>query len=108
MLAAVYHGAHDLRVEEVPVPKIGPGELLVRVLSASICGTDLRIYHGNHRKYAPDTVRIPGHEVVGTIAEIGAGLAGYELGQRVFVAPNMGCGHCRQCVSGQQQPVRQL
>lgn len=100
MLAAVYHGANDLRVEEVPVPKIGPGELLVRVLSASICGTDLRIVHGNHRKYAPGTVRIPGHEVVGTIAEIGAGLEGYTLGERVFVAPNMGCGHCAQCVSG--------
>ena len=46
MLAAVYHGPQDLRVEEVPVPDIGPGEILLKVDSASICGTDLRIYHG--------------------------------------------------------------
>lgn len=100
MLAAVYHGPNDLRVEHVPVPQIGPGELLIQVKSASICGTDLRIFHGNHRMYAPGTIRIPGHEVVGTIAVIGDGLTGFEVGQRVFIAPNMGCGHCLQCVSG--------
>ena len=53
------------------IPKIGKGEILVKVVSASICGTDLRIFHGNHRMYPPGTVRIPGHEVVGTIAEVG-------------------------------------
>jgi L-iditol 2-dehydrogenase len=100
MLAAVYHGPKDLRVEQVPVPKIGPGELLIKVMDASICGTDLRIFHGNHRMYTEGTVRIPGHEVVGTIAEMGGNIAGYHIGQRVFVAPNMGCGHCRQCISG--------
>ena len=72
MLAAVYHGPNDLRIENVPIPEIGKGEILVKVVSASICGTDLRIFHGNHRMYAPGTVRIPGHEVVGTIAQIGA------------------------------------
>jgi L-iditol 2-dehydrogenase len=100
MLAAVYHGPEDLRVEEVPVPKIGLGELLIKVQDASICGTDLRIFHGSHRKYPQGTVRIPGHEVVGTIAALGDGLRGYEIGQTVFIAPNIGCGHCRQCVSG--------
>ncbi len=100
MLAAVYHGPGDLRVEAVSLPQIGAGEILVKVLSASICGTDLRIYHGNHRMYPPGTIRIPGHEVVGTIAEIGAGLEGFVTGERVFIAPNMGCGHCAQCVSG--------
>ena len=100
MLAAVYHGPKDLRVEQVSRPVIGAGELLLRVKDASICGTDLRIYQGGHRKYPEGTVRIPGHEVVGTIAEIGAGLEKYELGQMVFIAPNMGCGHCRQCIAG--------
>ncbi len=100
MLAAVYHGPGDLRIEDVPVPKIGPGELLIKVLSASICGTDLRIYHGNHRMYPEGTIRIPGHEVVGTITGIGEGLEGFNPGERVFVAPNTGCGHCAQCVSG--------
>lgn len=99
MLALVYHGPQDLRVEEVPKPVIHPGELMIKVLAASICGTDLRIYHGNHRMYPPGTVRIPGHEVVGTIAEVG-GVSGFTIGERVFIAPNMGCGHCAQCVSG--------
>ena len=100
MLAAVYHGPQDLRVEEVSLPAIGSGEILIRVLDASICGTDLRIFHGTHRKYPAGTVRIPGHEVVGTIVETGVGVEGYAAGQRVFVAPNMGCGHCRECVAG--------
>lgn len=100
MLAAVYYGPNDLRVENVPVPNIGKGELLVKVISASICGTDLRIFHGNHRMYTPGTVRIPGHEVVGTIAEVGAEVEGYSVDQRVFCAPNTGCGHCPQCVTG--------
>ena len=100
MQAVVYHGPKDIRIEEVPRPKIGVGEILVKVLDASICGTDLRIYHGNHRKFPPGTIRIPGHEVVGTIAELGAQVSGYQPGQRVFVAPNMGCGHCQECVRG--------
>ncbi|MCJ7695027.1 MAG: alcohol dehydrogenase catalytic domain-containing protein, partial [Anaerolineaceae bacterium] len=100
MLAAVYHGPNDLRIEEVPLPLIGPGDILIKVLSASICGTDIRILHGNHRMYSPGTIRIPGHEVVGNIAEIGEGLSGFTAGERVFVAPNTGCGHCEQCVSG--------
>ncbi len=100
MLAAVYHGPNDLRVEEVPLPEVGPGEMLIKVMDASICGTDLRIFHGGHRMYPEGTVRIPGHEVVGTIAEMGGDIPGYSIGQRVFVAPNTGCGHCRQCISG--------
>ena len=100
MLAAVYHGPNDLRIENVPVPMLAKGEILVKVISASICGTDLRILHGNHRMYPPGTVRIPGHEVVGTIAEIGAEVENYSIGQRVFCAPNTGCGHCKQCISG--------
>lgn len=100
MLAVVYHGPNDLRVEDVPAPKINAGELLIKVLSASICGTDIRIFHGQHRLYPQGTVRIPGHEVAGTIAEIGDGLSGFQIGDRVFIAPNTGCGHCPQCVSG--------
>lgn len=100
MQAAVYHGPNDLRIEEVPVPDISPDEVLVKVLNASICGTDLRIFHGAHRKYPPGTVRIPGHETVGEIAETGANVKGLDINQRVFIAPNMGCGHCAQCISG--------
>lgn len=101
MLAAVYHGKQDIRVIDIPKPKIGPNELLIKVLSASICGTDMRIYNGVHRFYPEGTRRVPGHEVVGTIAEVGQELDGtFSIGRRVFIAPNMGCGHCVQCISG--------
>jgi L-iditol 2-dehydrogenase len=100
LFAAVYHDPEDIRYEEVKVPEISPGEVLVRVDSASICGTDLRILHGGHRKYPPGTVRIPGHELSGVIARTGKKVTRFNPGERVFVAPNMGCGHCRQCISG--------
>ncbi|MGE5221895.1 MAG: alcohol dehydrogenase catalytic domain-containing protein, partial [Omnitrophica WOR_2 bacterium] len=100
MLAAVYYGPEDIRVEHSPQPVIAAGEILLKVAYASICGTDLRIWHGNHRKFPAGTRRIPGHEVAGAIEQTGAEVEGFEVGQQVFVAPNMGCGHCRQCVSG--------
>ncbi len=100
MLAAVYHGPNDLRVEEVPRPQIGADEILLKVLGATICGTDLRILHGGHRKYPEGTVRIPGHEVAAEIVEIGERVTGYALGQRFFVAPNMGRGSSRATISG--------
>ena len=101
MLAAVYHGPLDLRVEEVPVPPFASDEILLKVEAAGICGTDLRIFHGGHRMYPAGTVRIPGHEVVGRVAETGSQAGGYTQGQRLFIAPNMGCGFCRHCISGQ-------
>lgn len=100
MLAAVYHGPQDLRLEQAPIPVIGDGEVLLRVLNANICGTDLRILHGGHRKYPLGTVRIPGHEVIGEIAESGLQVTGFHVGQRVFVAPNIGAGSSRETLSG--------
>lgn len=100
MLAAVYYGPEDLRIEERPIPEVGSGDVLIRVISTGICGTDLRIYHGGHRMYAPGVVRIPGHEVVGDVTALGSDVEGLKEGQRVFVAPNFGCGRCRQCITG--------
>lgn len=100
MQAAVYYGPKDIRIEERSIPQINPREALIKVISTGICGTDLRIYHGNHRQYPTGTIRIPGHEVVGIIQKVGSEVTGLKLGQKVFLAPNMGCGHCRQCVSG--------
>jgi L-iditol 2-dehydrogenase len=100
MHAAVYHGPDDIRFEEVPVPEIGPDEILLKVLNAHICGTDLRILHGQHRKYPEGTVRIPGHEVAGIIEVVGANISKYAPGERVFVAPNIGEGDSRETISG--------
>jgi len=93
MRAVVYRGVNDLRVETVPVPQIGPGELLVRIATCGICGTDLKKIHtGSHS--AP---RIFGHEMAGTIVETGAGVLGYEVGQRVVVYHHVPCGACYYC-----------
>jgi len=100
LLAAVYHGPNDIRLEQVPEPSVGPGDLLVKVSAAGICGTDLRIVRGDHRKLPVGATRIPGHEVVGTIEKVGAEVKALAVGQVVFIAPNIGCGHCRQCVLG--------
>jgi L-iditol 2-dehydrogenase len=100
MLAAVYYGPEDLRVEEKTTPRPGPGELLIRVDAASLCATDLRILRGAHRKYPAGTIRVPGHEVVGSVAMLGARVEEYHLGQTVFIAPNIGCGRCRHCLLG--------
>jgi 2-desacetyl-2-hydroxyethyl bacteriochlorophyllide A dehydrogenase len=99
MEALVYHGAGDLRVEQRPTPIPGPGEVVVRVEACGICGTDLRIVSGSHRAYPDGTVRVPGHEIAGTVAAAGAGVDIPE-GAPVFVAPNVGCGTCRQCRRG--------
>ncbi len=100
MKAAVYHGPEDIRVEEVPYPDLGPGDLIIKVINANICGTDLRIYHGGHRKYPPGTIRIPGHEVAGQIVAVGEEIKKYRVGERVFVAPNIGDGDSRETISG--------
>ena len=100
MQAAVYHGPNDIRVEEIPIPEIGPDEILLKVLNANICGTDLRILHGGHRMYPEGTIRVPGHEVVGEIFEIGKNIKKYQPGDRVFIAPNMGEGDSRETISG--------
>jgi L-iditol 2-dehydrogenase len=93
MRAVVYRGINDMRVETVPVPKIGPGELLVKVATCGICGTDLKKIHtGSHS--AP---RIFGHEMAGTIVATGAGVTRYEVGERVVVHHHVPCGDCYYC-----------
>jgi L-iditol 2-dehydrogenase len=93
MQAAVYRGVNDVRVETVPVPAIGPGEVLIEVHSCGICGTDLKKIHtGSHS--AP---RIFGHETVGTIAAVGTGVGAFVVGDRVVVFHHIPCGTCYYC-----------
>jgi L-iditol 2-dehydrogenase len=94
MQAAVYRGVNDVRVETVPVPQIGRGELLVRVHTCGICGTDLKkIATGSHS--AP---RIFGHETSGVVAAVGAGVTDFAPGDRVVVFHHIPCGNCFYCV----------
>jgi L-iditol 2-dehydrogenase len=93
MQAAVYRGVNDVRIETVPVPAIGPGEVLIQVHACGICGTDLKKIHtGSHS--AP---RVFGHETVGTIAAVGAGVEAFALGDRVAVFHHIPCGACYYC-----------
>jgi len=93
MKAAVYRGVNDVRLEEVPVPEIGPGELLVRVHTCGICGTDLKkILTGSHS--AP---RIFGHETSGIVAKVGAGVREYAAGDRITVFHHIPCRECYYC-----------
>ncbi|MGA2807931.1 MAG: zinc-dependent dehydrogenase [Terracidiphilus sp.] len=93
MRAVVYRGINDMRVETVPVPAIGPGELLVKVATCGICGTDLKKIHtGSHS--AP---RIFGHEMAGTVVRVGEGVTRFRLGERVMIFHHVPCGDCYYC-----------
>jgi threonine dehydrogenase-like Zn-dependent dehydrogenase len=100
MLAAVYHGPHDVRLEEMAWPQPGLGEAVMRVRAASICATDLRIFNHGHFKIPEGAVRVLGHELAGEIVAVGQGVAGLTPGARVAVAPNVGCGSCWECIQG--------
>ncbi len=99
MKALVYRGPEDLRVEERRDPEPGPGEAVLRVGACGICGTDLRITAGSHRAYPDGTVRVPGHEIAGTLEAVGSNVE-LQVGATAFVAPNVGCGECRPCRAG--------
>src|SRR3979411_1089319 len=93
MRAAVYRGVNDVRVETIPVPEIGAGEVLVRIATCGICGTDLKKIHtGSHS--AP---RIFGHEMAGTVAAIGDGVSRFSVGDRVMAFTHIPCGRGYYC-----------
>jgi len=93
MLAAVYRGVNDVRLETVPVPEIGAGELLLRVHTCGVCGTDLKkIASGSH-----SSPRIFGHETSGVVAAMGANVRNFEPGDRVVVFHHIPCRQCYYC-----------
>jgi len=97
MNAAVYYNNHDVRLEQRPVPTIGPDELLVKVKASGICGSDVMEWY--RIKKAP---RILGHEIAGDIVEVGAKVTSYKVGDRVFVSHHVPCNTCEFCLQGQQ------
>lgn len=96
MRAAVYYNNRDIRIEERPVPEIGPTELLVRVESSGICGSDVMEWY--RVKKAP---LVLGHEIAGTIVEKGDKVERFDIGDRVFVSHHVPCNTCRYCKAGQ-------
>jgi alcohol dehydrogenase len=98
MRANVFHATKDIRVEEVERPRAGVGDVVIRVTLTTICGTDLHILRG---EYPVKPGLIIGHEPVGVIEELGAGVTGYSVGDRVLVGAITPCGQCRACLSNQ-------
>jgi L-iditol 2-dehydrogenase len=93
MRAAVYRGVNDVRVETVAVPEIGAGEVLVKIHTCGICGTDLKkIHSGSH-----DAPRVFGHEMAGTIVRVGTGVERFAVGDRVMAYHHIPCGECYYC-----------
>jgi len=97
MRVAMYYSNRDVRLEEIPVPQIGPGEVLMRVEASGICGTDLLEWYRLHK--AP---LVLGHEVAGVIAAVGEGGEHYKVGDRICAAHHVPCNTCHYCLSGHQ------
>ena len=95
MKVAVYYNNKDIRIEERPVPKIGPDELLVKVVASGICGSDVLEWY--RIKKAP---LVLGHEISGEIVEAGAAVKKYKAGQQVFVSHHVPCNGCHHCLAG--------
>jgi threonine dehydrogenase-like Zn-dependent dehydrogenase len=98
MRANVFVGKDDFQLREVPIPKAGPGEAVIRITLTTICGTDLHIVRG---EYPVRSGLVIGHEPVGVLVDIGPGVLGHTLGERVLVGAITPCGQCRACLSGQ-------
>ncbi|HEX2729713.1 MAG TPA: alcohol dehydrogenase catalytic domain-containing protein [Rubrobacteraceae bacterium] len=96
MIAAVFKGPNEIEIQEIETPRIGPGEVLVKMGVNTVCGTDVRILRGEKTK----GVVLPavlGHEMSGHIAEVGRDVRGYEVGMQVVVSPGVPCGRCYAC-----------
>ncbi|MGC2582954.1 MAG: alcohol dehydrogenase catalytic domain-containing protein, partial [Acidobacteriaceae bacterium] len=102
MRAAVLRGQEDLRIEDVPIPTAGPGELVLRVGAALTCGTDLKVYRRGYHAKMLTLDRLFGHELAGTVVEVGASVTTFALGDRVLPLNSAPCGTCFFCLHHQQ------
>ena len=102
MQAAILHGREDIRIENVPVPKAEPGELIVRVGAALTCGTDLKVFRRGYHARMIVPPALFGHELAGTIVEAGAGVADFKSGDRVVALNSAPCGNCYFCQHNQE------
>jgi len=97
MRAAMYYANDDVRIVDLPTPRIGPGEILVRVKASGICGSDVMEWY---RK--PKAPLVLGHEIAAEVAQVGAGVDIVKVGDRVFVSHHVPCGSCRYCRAGHE------
>ncbi len=101
MKAAVLHQAGDLRLDDVPTPEYGPDDVLVRIKSVGICGSDVHYWRtGAIGDFVVETPMILGHEVSGVVAEVGANVTSLRVGDRVALEPGVPCRRCEACKTG--------
>lgn len=109
MRAARLHAAHDVRIEQVPDPTPGPGEVLLRVRAVSICPSDWRLWDSGNAGGAPlQAPIIQGHEFSGDVVALGEGVGGIAVGTRVGVEPSWHCGACEECSRGLHNVCRRV
>jgi len=107
--AAVLHAAHDVRIEERPVPEPGPREVLVEVTSVGVCGSDVHYYEeGRIGDFVVEQPMVLGHESAGRVAALGEGVTRHRVGDRVTLEPGVPCGRCRECRSGRYNLCRDV
>src|SRR5580658_8225955 len=100
MTAAVLYGKERLEIERVDVPKIGPGDVLVRVRAALTCGTDVKVFRRGYHARMIKPPALFGHELSGDIVAVGEQVQGFKIGQRVMSANSAPCGSCFYCSRG--------
>ena len=100
MKAALLYNKEDIRIQDIKIPDINDNEILLKTKSAALCGTDVRMFRNGYKNINEDNPLVLGHELSGIIEKAGSGVTGFKKGMRVAVAPNMGCGQCDWCVSG--------
>jgi L-idonate 5-dehydrogenase len=109
MLACRIHAKDDLRIEPLPTPQAGPGEVLLRLGAGGICGSDLHYYYeGRNGSFVVREPLIPGHEASATVAAVGADVARVKVGDKVAVSPSHACGRCDYCREGREHLCRSM
>ena len=108
MTAAVLYGQEDVRIEQVPVPRATPGELILKVGVALTCGTDLKVFRRGYHAKMIQPPALFGHELAGTVAEVGEGVTDFALGDRVVPINSAPCGHCYFCQRAQENLCEEL
>ena len=108
MTAAVLYGKEDVKIEQVPIPRLGEGEVLVKVQVALTCGTDLKVYQRGYHARMIVPPALFGHELAGIIEDVGAGVRGFRRGQRVVALNSAPCGMCFYCSKHQENLCEDL
>lgn len=98
MLREVMTAPYEIEFHEIPIPKVAPGKVLIRMINIGICGSDIHVYHGNHPFTSYPVTQ--GHEVSGIVEEVGANVNGLYPGQKVTIEPQVVCGKCHPCRNG--------